>query len=63
MTTILFLQAVSLLSLLATQSTFEVVAFVILFGAGSGAITQTRAALVAGVLPAHYGSINAVVAL
>ena len=61
---IFFLQVASLLLLLATQSTFGVVAFVILFGAGFGAITPARAALVAEAYgPAHYGSINAVVAL
>lgn len=57
------LQAVAVALLLASQSRAGVIAFVILFGAGFGAITPARAALVAeGYGPAHYGSINGVIA-
>jgi predicted MFS family arabinose efflux permease len=61
---IFLLQALSLLLLLVSQSTPGIVAFVILFGAGFGAITPARAALVAEAYgPAHYGSISGVFAL
>jgi MFS family permease len=60
---IFVLQAVALALLLADQSRVGVVVFVVLFGAGFGAITPARAALVAeGYGPAHYGSISGVVA-
>jgi MFS family permease len=61
---IFLLQALSLILLLVNQSTPGIVAFVILFGAGFGAITPARAALVAEAYgPAHYGSISGVFAL
>jgi len=57
------MQALAVALLLANQSRAGVIAFVILFGAGFGAITPARAALVAeGYGPAHYGSINGVIA-
>lgn len=57
------LQALAIVWLLADQSRLGVIIFVILFGAGFGAITPARAALVAeGYGPAHYGSINGVIA-
>jgi MFS family permease len=56
---IFFLQTLSLLALLLVQGTAGVVAFVVLFGAGFGAVTPARAALVAEFYgPAHYGSIT-----
>lgn len=62
--TIFTLQALSFLVLLLVDSTIGVIAFVMLFGAGFGAITPARAALVAEAYgPVHYGSINAVIAL
>ena len=58
------LQASSLLVLVAWQSTTGVVLFVALFGAGFGAITPARAALVAEMYgSAHYGSISGVLAV
>lgn len=61
---IFLLQTLALVLLLVTQSRTGVILFVILFGAGFGAITPARAALVAeGYGPAHYGSIMAVIAL
>jgi MFS family permease len=61
---IFLLQALSLILLLVSQSTPGIIAFVILFGAGFGAITPARAALVAEAYgPAHYGSISGVFAL
>ena len=61
---IFLLQTLALLLLVTTHSTLGIVAFVVLFGAGFGAITPARAALVAEAYgPAHYGSISAVVAL
>lgn len=57
------LQALAIVWLLADQSRIGVVIFVIVFGAGFGAITPARAALIAeGYGPAHYGSINGVIA-
>jgi MFS family permease len=58
------MQTVSLLILLAVPGTVGVVAFVVLFGAGFGAITPARAALVSDLFgAASYGSINGVVSL
>ncbi len=58
------LQAAALLVLLLVQSTVGVMLFVVLFGAGFGAMTPARAALVAELYgPAHYGSISGVLAL
>lgn len=58
------MQTVSLIVLLQVQSRLGVLIFVALFGAGFGAITPARAALVAEFYgPAHYGSINGVMAL
>ncbi|HUG16061.1 MAG TPA: MFS transporter [Thermomicrobiales bacterium] len=57
-------QTVALLVLLLSQSTAGVIAFVILFGIGFGAITPARAALVSEMYgPAHYGSINGIVSM
>jgi MFS family permease len=61
---IFLLQAVSLVVLLVAHGRLGVFVFVALFGAGFGAITPARAALVAELYgPAHYGSINGVLAL
>ena len=61
---IFLLQALACLALLATRDSFAVWLFVVLFGAGFGAITPARAALVAERFgPAHYGSIAGVLAL
>jgi len=61
---ILALQAAGLAVLLATSGRGGVWAFVILFGAGFGAITPARAALVAEYYgAANYGSISGVLAL
>jgi MFS family permease len=58
------LQALACLALLATDLGFSVWAFVVLFGAGFGAITPARAALVAERFgPANYGSIAGALAL
>jgi MFS family permease len=58
------LQTTSLVVLLLVHGTLGVACFVVLFGAGFGAITPARAALVAeNYGPAHYGSINGVLAL
>jgi MFS family permease len=58
------LQTVALIVLLAFGTTAGVIAFVVLFGAGFGAITPARAALVADFYgPAHYGSISGVLSL
>jgi MFS family permease len=64
-TAALFLsQAVALAVLVLWRDTAGVLAFVVLFGAGFGAITPARAALVAEYYgPAAFGSINGVVAL
>jgi MFS family permease len=64
-TAALFLsQAVALAVLVLWRETAGVLAFVALFGAGFGAITPARAALVAEYYgPAAFGSINGVVAL
>ncbi len=52
------LQALGCLALLATRATSAVWVFVLLFGAGFGAITPARAALVTELYgPAHYGKI------
>lgn len=57
---ILLSQAAALLLLLGQQNIGWVVAFVLLYGAGFGAITPLRAALVADYFGrAHYGSILA----
>ena len=61
---IFLLQTLSLVVLLAVDSTVGVIAFVVLFGAGFGAITPARAALVADLYgPKHYGSISGVLAM
>ncbi len=61
---ILLLQAVSLPVLLLMQNTVGVFCFVILFGAGFGAITPARAALVADSYGStHYARINSVLGL
>jgi MFS family permease len=58
------LQTASLLVLLLVPGTTGVIIFVILFGAGFGAITPARAALVSELFgAANYGSINGVVSL
>lgn len=58
------LQTLSFLVLVSFHTTAGVIVFVVLFGAGFGAITPARAALVADLYgPAHYGSINGVLAL
>lgn len=58
------MQAVALLLLLAFPVTWGVLLFAVLFGAGSGALTPARAAIVADLYGAlHYGSINGVLAL
>jgi MFS family permease len=58
------LQTIALLVLISASSTAGVWLFVIIFGAGFGAITPARAALVAEFYgPAEYGSINGLVAL
>jgi MFS family permease len=50
--------------LLASRQTAAVWLFVALFGAGFGAITPARAALIAELYgPAHYGRISGVLAL
>ena len=60
----LALQTASLLVLLLVPTTTGVVIFVILFGAGFGAITPARAALVSDLYgTANYGSINSIVSL
>lgn len=60
---IFLLQALALVVLLTVQSTTGVVIYVVLFGAGFGAVTPMRAALVAEFYgPAHYGSISGVLA-
>lgn len=57
-------QTAALLVLLLWQATAGVIAFVILFGVGFGAITPARAALVSEMYgPAHYGSINGIVSM
>jgi MFS family permease len=58
------LQALAAIALLGSRGTVAVWAFVILFGAGFGAITPARAALVAELYgAAHYGKISGVLAL
>jgi MFS family permease len=58
------LQALACLALLANRSTDAVWVFVVLFGAGFGAITPARAALLAERYgPDHYGRIAGVLAL
>lgn len=60
---IFLLQTLSLLVLLRVDSAALVIAFVVLFGAGFGAITPARAALIADFYgPANYGSISSVLA-
>jgi MFS family permease len=60
---IFLLQALALVVLLTVQSTAGVAVYVVLFGAGFGAVTPMRAALVAEFYgPAHYGSISGVLA-
>ncbi len=57
-------QAGALLLLLRVPSTVGVVSFVVLFGAGFGAITPARAGIVADYYgPRHFGSINGSVAM
>ncbi len=58
------LQTLSIVVLLMWHGTVGIFAFVALFGAGFGAITPARAALVADLYgPANYGSIAGVLAL
>jgi len=58
------LQAGAVVALLATRSTLGVWVFVALFGAGFGAITPARAALIGElVAPAAYGRVSGVLAL
>jgi MFS family permease len=58
------LQAVACVTLLASRQPLAVWLFVALFGAGFGAITPARAALVAELYgPAQYGRISGVLAL
>ena len=58
------LQTLALVVLLTVHSPTGVVAFVVLFGAGFGAITPARAALIADFYgPAHYGRISSVLSL
>ena len=58
------LQAAGCVALLATDGAAAVWVFVVLFGAGFGAITPARAALVAELYgPAQYGGISGVLAL
>jgi MFS family permease len=60
---IFLLQVAALLALLLVSGTPGVVAFVVLFGAGFGAVTPARAALVAEYYgPRAYGAISGVVA-
>ncbi len=60
---IFMLQALALLVLLLVHSSAGVIGFVVLFGAGFGAVTPARAALVAEFYgPASYGSISGVLA-
>jgi MFS family permease len=57
------LQALALLALLVWRAPAGVLAFAALFGAGFGAITPARAALLAETYgPAHYGRIGGVLA-
>lgn len=61
---IFLVQAVALAALLLVPGAAGVWAFVVLFGAGFGAITPARAAMVAELYgPAHYGAIGGVLAL
>ena len=56
-------QAVALLLLLLVPVSGGILAFAALFGAGSGALTPTRAALVADIYGStHYGSISGLIA-
>lgn len=58
------LQALALVVLLTVESTAGVFLYVFLFGAGFGAVTPMRAALVAEFYGAtHYGSISGILAL
>ena len=58
------LQAVALVVLLEVHGGLGVALFVVLFGAGFGAITPARAALVAEMYgPQHYGSVSGTLAL
>lgn len=60
---IFVLQVVALLALLLVSSTGGVLIFVVLFGAGFGAVTPARAALVAQYYgPASYGAISGAMA-
>ncbi|MDE3230965.1 MAG: MFS transporter, partial [Chloroflexota bacterium] len=55
--------ALGLLALLLTPGLLGVIGFIALFGAGFGAVTPARAALVADVYgAAHYGQISGVIA-
>jgi MFS family permease len=61
---IFILQAIGAAALLATRGAIGVWAFVILFGAGFGAITPARAGLIADLFgAAEYGRIAGVLAL
>ena len=61
---IFVLSGFACLALLVSRSEAAVWTFVVLFGAGFGAITPARAALVADLFgPASYGEISGVLAL
>jgi MFS family permease len=61
---IFLLQALACLAMLESGSTTAVWVFVVLFGAGFGAITPARAALIADTFgPSHFGRISGVLAL
>ncbi len=61
---IFLLQMLALLALLLVDTATGVFAFVVLFGAGFGAVTPARAALVAEYYgPRHYGSISGMMSL
>ncbi|MBA2276559.1 MAG: MFS transporter [Chloroflexia bacterium] len=58
---IFLLEAAAIVVLVGADTRFEVMLFVVLFGAGFGAITPARAALVADLYgPAAFGSISGV---
>ncbi|HTE85772.1 MAG TPA: MFS transporter [Dehalococcoidia bacterium] len=60
---IFLLQALALLALLVTSSIVGIAAFVVLFGAGFGAVTPARAALVGDFYgAANYGAISGALA-
>lgn len=61
---IFVLHAIGLVALILVPSEVGVIAFVVLFGTGFGAITPPRASLIAELYGhAHFGEVNSVVAL